>query len=80
MTAVAVLVYVKKVDETETSVRYEFGASPQELTRVLTFDKDTQRAQPEDERANASFMGAYSAVIKKFNADGTWPDSGVHAS
>jgi hypothetical protein len=69
----------RKVSETETTVRYEFGLD-EDVDRLLTIDKRTWDVGPEDGRVDAS-VGAIASKIKgDWRERGEFPPGAVFAS
>jgi hypothetical protein len=69
----------RKVAETATTVRYEFGLD-EEFDRVLTIDKETWDVRPEDGRVDA-VVGAIASKIKgAWRERGEFPAGAVFAS
>ena len=69
----------RKVAETQTTVRYEFGLD-EEFDRVLTIDKETWDVRPEDGRVDAP-VGAIASKIKSaWRERGEFPPGAIFAS
>lgn len=76
----AAIVYFKKTSEDERTIRYSFGPEPDQMARVLTFDKTTHRSTPQDDRTDHEFLAASRKITTTFQERGTWPEKGMHVS
>jgi hypothetical protein len=72
--------YFKKIDEDNSTVRYNFGPERDDMHRSLIFDKENKRPLLEDKNEDHQFFGTATAIFRLFNEAGIWPEHGVHAS
>ncbi|MEV6834206.1 hypothetical protein AB0N17_06750 [Streptomyces sp. NPDC051133] len=79
----AALVYFAKADSTAVrhgSIRYSFGAGPEEMGRQLCLDTVTRSARPVDGEIDYLFLKASRAINASYDARGRWPERGMSAS
>lgn len=69
----------RKVAETPTTVRYEFGFD-EEFDRVLTIDKETWDVKPEDGRVDAAVGAIVSKIKGAWRERGEFPPGAIFAS
>lgn len=76
----ALLVYFEKITETEQTVEYAFGGTPEAMDRRMTIDKVAQAVRPVDGLENHLFRGAAGKILTRWRSEGTWPAKGMRAS
>ncbi|MEU4205466.1 hypothetical protein [Streptomyces sp. NPDC026294] len=76
----AALVYFKKISEDPNTITYSFGEDPPEMTRRLSLDRTTRRAQPDDGNIDYLFLKASRKINATYDERGEWPERGMSAS
>jgi hypothetical protein len=76
---VGMMVTGRKVSETAETVRYEFGLDRQ-FDRVLTIDKETWNAVPDDGLFDSSTGAVLSKIKRAWQDQGEFPPGVVFAS
>ncbi|GAA3655812.1 hypothetical protein ACG5V6_25705 [Streptomyces chitinivorans] len=75
----AILVYYRKLSEDASTVRYAFGGHPAETDRVMTLDKASYEADPDDGGRTFGFHATVRGIARTHRASGTWPEHGMVA-
>ncbi|MGK5684864.1 hypothetical protein [Actinoplanes sp. URMC 104] len=73
------MVVGRKVAETEHEVRYEFGLD-RRFDRVLTIDKQSWRAVPDDGNFDSAAGAVATKVKRSWEQQGTFPPGVVFSS
>jgi hypothetical protein len=69
----------RKVTETSSTVRYEFGFD-EDFDRILTIDKDTWDVSPDDGRVDAAVAAIATKIKGAWRERGEFPAGAVFSS
>ncbi len=77
----AILLYFRKDEELDATVRYRVGPSIEELTVDLVLDKATgEVAAGPGQRVDRLALSVAGNIVRLWRERGTWPENGVKAS